>query len=435
MAEPAVIAIKCGRLIDGTGAAPVEDVTLVISGTRIQSIARNGRIPRGAEVIDAGQSTVMPGLIDSHVHLWGIRSDHGLIEQFFRPLEVNVIKAIKDAKALLEAGFTTVRCMGGLPAVMLKLAKAEGSLEGIPRIVAAGHALSQTSTHGDTGFPCAACSDAKSVVHPPVIPGGNLVFDGVDGARKAVREAIKTGSDFIKIMGLVEPRNPGPEPLLEEFDLQEIKAVVGAAAQAGVPVAAHAIGAWTAKRAILAGVKTIEHAVSVDDEVLHLAKQRDVTVVTTLSTFYVLRDHPGEVLLIPFDWTLDRQSAAETWHYVFEAASQSYRLARDGEVRVAAGTDFGGNPLMAMGNNAMELQLLVEHCSFSPLEAIVAATGNGAKACFVNHLTGTLEVGKSADLLVVDGDPLEDISLLRDKNRIRLVMLEGHVEVDRRPPQ
>ncbi|GAI10251.1 unnamed protein product, partial [marine sediment metagenome] len=193
--KPEVKAIKCGRLIDGTGAEPVENATVVIVGSKIKAVGKDMDIPKGARVIDATGKTVMPGLIDSHVHHFGPKTGV-LAETLIRPRELGLIKSIYDSKSALGAGFTTVKDCGGMNAVFLKKAVAEGTLSGLPRIIAAGPMLSQTYGHTDMhSFPL-ECVDMRTSRHGRP----SLLCDGVPECIKATRYALRQGADFIKVM-------------------------------------------------------------------------------------------------------------------------------------------------------------------------------------------------------------------------------------------
>jgi len=419
MAEIEIKAIKGGRLIDGTGAEPIEKATVIIEGSKIKAVGKDIEVPKGARVIDATGKTVMPGLIDSHLHHMGMKTNTFYIESVIRPAELSLIKAIDDSKNLLAAGFTTAKDCGGTNAVFLKKAVAEGTLNGLPRIVAAGYILSQTFGHADTHYFPPECVDARTSKHG----GMTLLCDGVAECIKATRYALRFGADFIKVCttgGVLSERDL---PADVQFNPDETKAIVQTAAQVGKFVTAHSQNSRGSKSAILGGVKTIEHGNETNDEVIALGKEHGTIFVSTLAIGRAIVDHGAEVGMAP--WALAKAKPQ------FNLEVETYKKIRKAGAILAAGTDYLGSPLMPLGKNAIELELLVKYADFTPMETIVAATKNGAMACFMGDKTGTIEAGKFADIIVVDGNPLADIKLLQDVEKIKMVMLEGKVEVDR----
>jgi len=421
MAEAESKVIKGGRLIDGTGREPVEGATVVIEGSKIKAVGKDVEIPKGAKVINAVEKTVMPGLIDSHIHHTGMKTDT-MVEALVRPRELSLIKSIYDSKALLAAGFTTVKDCGGTNGVFLKKAVAEGTLTGLPRIVAAGHGLSQTYGHADIHFFPPEYADARTSKHTGRV-GQGLICDGIPECIKATRYALRQGADFIKVCttgGVISERD---FPSDVQFNLDEIRAIVQTAAQVDKFVTAHCQNSRGAKNSILGGIKTIDHANEINDEVVELAKENGVIFVSTLAILWVIVDHGAEVGMAP--WAVEKAKRQQ------ELICESYkRIHRAGAI-LAAGTDYVGSPMMPLGKNAIELELLVKHCDFTPMDAMVAVTKNGAMACFMGDKTGTIEPGKFADIIIVDGDPLADIKILQNLDKIEMVMLEGKIEIER----
>ncbi|GAH47576.1 unnamed protein product, partial [marine sediment metagenome] len=249
--------------------------------------------------------------------------------------------------------------------------------------------------------------------------GDGLLCDGVDECIKATRYALREGADFIKVMttgGVLSERD---KPADIQFNLDEIKAIVQTAAQVGAFVTAHCQNAKGAKNSILCGIKTIDHAAEVDDEVLELAKENDVIFVSTLAIARRMIDHGAEAG-VP-SWAMEK--AKTRWGLLCE----SHKKIHEAGAIFAAATDYFGSPLTPFGTNAIELELLVNCCDFTPMNAIVAATKYGAMACFMGDKTGTIEPGKFADIIVVDGNPLVDIRILQNLEKIKMVMLEGKV--------
>jgi len=434
MTEVEVKVIKGGRLIDGTGAEAIEGTTVIIEGSKIKAVGKGIEIPRGAKVIDATGKTVMPGLIDSHMHFYGFQAGGGGFEGAARPRELALIKAIQDAKNLLAAGFTMARDPCNILAVFLKTAVAEGSLSGIPRIVAAGYPISQTGGNVDTFFYPPECADVRTSRHTSILQGANLQCDGVDECIKATRYAIRHGADFIKAFatGLWGERPSYPYEF--HFSVNELKAIVETAAAVGKTVTVHSTNSTGTKNAIIAGVQSIEHAFETNDEVIALAKEHGTIFVSTLTIGEVQMQVEPQRVPMGFGYILPLEQVKAELEVVKKTQVMAYdsysRIHKAGLV-LAAGTDSNATPGLELGKDAKELELLVKYCDFTPMEAIVAATKNGAMACFMGDKIGTVEPGKFADIIVVDGDPLADIKLLQDVERIKMVMLEGKVEVDR----
>ena len=407
------IALVNGFLIDGSGSPPVDRAVVVVENGRISAVGPAGEVevPSDAEVIDVGGMTIMPGLIDAHMHFMGTRT-HRLEEYFVIPEQVRLLRCVRDAEALLEAGFTTVKDCGGTNGLYLKMAIKEGSVRG-PRVLAAGHVLSQTFGHGDIHFLPIEWVRQK-------IP---TICDGVDECRRAARYALREGADFIKICATGGVLSMRDRPEHTQFSFDEIRAIVEEAGKVGTFVSAHAQGTEGIKIAIAAGVKTIDHGIYLDEEAIRMMKERGVILVPTLSIAYQIVTKGKEAGII--EWGVRKATEA------FEHHLKSVKMAYEAGVKIATGTDFGGPPLWKMGTNAMELELLVEKAGFKPIDAIVSATKIAAEACGLADKIGTIEAGNMADIIVVNGNPLEDIKVLRKVDNIRLVMKEGKIEVNR----
>jgi imidazolonepropionase-like amidohydrolase len=420
-----IIVIKCGTLIDGTGAKPKRNSVVVVEGERIKAVGKEGevKIPRKAKKteVDASGKTVMPGLIDSHLHLIGLKTDRILEEELVRPPELGLIKSVYDAVDLLEAGFTTVKDCGGY-GIYLKRAIAEETMRG-PRILSAGYTLSQTAGHGDVHFLPVEWVDAR-VSRRKSFLVMSLLCDGVPECIKAARYALRQGADFIKVMASGGVMSMLDRPEHTQFTLDELKAIVEEARHVGKFVTAHCQGTEAMKNCITAGVKTIDHAFYPDDEVIRMAKERgDVVFVPTLSINWRIVTGGVEAGYQP--WAVEK--GREVWEVTKKNIARFYRAG----LTVASATDFCGSPLLRHGDNAMELELLVKHCGFKPMDAIVAATRNGAKACGLENEIGTIEKEKLADIIIVDGDPVKDIRVLQDKRKMKMVVKEGKIETRR----
>ncbi len=408
-----------GRLIDGTGSTPAKQAIVVIEGEKIKKVGKESEIeiPNEAELIDASGKTIMPGLIDSHMHFMGLVSDKFVEEGIVRPEELGIIKAVFDAADLLEAGFTTVKDCGSRGGIFLKKAMKEEWSKGIiraPRVLAAGRALSQTFGHGDAHY--LPIEYAKQL--------NPCICDGVPECIKAARLALREGADFIKVMTSGGVMSQLDRPEHAQFTLEEIRAIVREAEKVGTFVTAHCQGTEAMKLSIEGGIRTIDHAFYPDDEAIEMAIEKNVAFVPTLSINQQIIKGGVEAGYPP--WAVEK--AEEAWKETCKNIEKSHKAG----VPICAATDFCGSPLLKFGKNAMELELLVKKCHFKPMEAIVAATKNAAEyACNLGDKIGTIKEGKLADIIVVDGDPLGDITILQELERIKMVMRNGKIEVNR----
>jgi len=391
--------------------------SVVVEGSRIVDVGSEGsvEVPKDAEVIDLGGMYLLPGLIDAHLHLVGMRTGDFVKEPLLTPYETFVARVVKDLEELIYSGFTTVGDAGSLIAVKIKQAVNEGTVVG-PRIIAAGLTLSPTFGHGDTHYLPIEYVDFRTT--KKLTPLTSLICDGVDECRKAARYALREDADFIKIMATGGVLSQKDRPEYRQFTLEEIKAIVDEARAAGRFVHAHAQGTEGIKNAILGGVKVIAHAIYIDEECSALAKDLDVVVVPTFSIVNKILSI-GSKIGIP-EWGLRKAEEANKAH--ISNIRKAYRLG----VKIATGTDFCGGPLR-MGDNALEIKLLVENVGMEPKEALIAATRVAAEAVGLKDVVGTIEKGKIADLIAVSGNPLNNLDILMNKENIKLVIKEGRV--------
>jgi imidazolonepropionase-like amidohydrolase len=403
------VAITGVRLIDGTGTDPIERATVVLDGERI---ARAGamddvKIPKGALVIDGEGMTLLPGLIDCHVHVFG-QWGYDLLRGLMTPPSLSLLYAVPNVRATVDAGITTVRDAGGCPAGV-KVAIERGLFPG-PRMLVSVSFLSQTGGHGDNMMPC--CIDLGDNKLPDV-PFG--VVDGEEEMRHKVREILRAGADWIKLCTSGGVLSSADSPHHAQFTVAEIATAVYEAGAQGKRCLAHAQSNQGIKNAIEAGVASIEHGIYLDDEAIEMMLKRGVYLVPTLKAPQDVLDlaaaRPG---LLP-DYAINKSREVMSTHRA------SFRQAVEAGVKIAMGTDTGVGP---HGGNARELGLMVEN-GMTPMQAIVASTRSAAELLRLDDRLGTVAEGKLADLLLVHGNPLEDINALADTERLALVLKGG----------
>ena len=402
--------IRAAHLFDG--AAERHDVVIQIEGDRIKAVGAT--VPPGARVIDFGPAfTVLPGLIDCHVHLSN-RADHFDPIWAFKDTPMQqAFAAVVNARRTLEAGFTTVRDLGGLPFIARDLRESidEGFVVG-PRVVASGPGLSITGGHGDlNGY----SPTVTSRLYPE---DRDFQFaDGVDQVRQTVRAQIKHGVDVIKIHASGGVLSRGDQPGAPQFTLEELKVAVEEAHKAGRRIAAHAHGARSIKDAVLAGVDSIEHGSLIDDEGIRLMKEHGTFLVSDIyDDDYILAEGP-RLGLEPAQLEKERQLG--------QLQRDNFAKSVKGGVRVAFGTDASVYP---HGDNARQFFYMVKY-GLTPAQAIHAATGDAAVLIDRARDVGTLAPGKYADLIAVRGDPLQDVRVLE---KVPFVMKGGAIVKDAR---
>ena len=404
-----MLAITNGVIIDGRGGDPLMG-TILIEGERITALGRQDQvtIPRDATVVDAMGGSILPGLIDSHVHFLLEYPDimRGLITQ----PSMRLLQAIPRMRATMEAGITTVRDAGGSPAG-LKIAVERGIVAG-PRMQIAVSMITQTGGHGDGFYPC--CVDLGFFgMRFYDVPDG--VADGVDEVRKVAREILRAGADWIKLATTGGVLSTSDAPTSSQLTVEEIATAVYEAAAQEKRCMAHAQGSQGIKNALLGGVASIEHGVYLNDELIDLMLEKDIylvpTLVAPLAVVEFAREHPD---------ILPPMMAAKA-KGVIEAHQKSFRRAVEAGVKVAMGTDSG---VGRHGENGRELQLMVEN-GMTPMQAIVASTANAAQLLHLDGMVGTLEEDKVADVIVVDGEVSSDIRRIADPANVKLVLKGG----------
>ena len=392
-----VIAIHHVRLIDGTGQT-IEPATVIVREHTIATAgpSRTTSMPRGATRVNGRGLTLLPGLIDCHVHLcWRGEADVVKAVEQETPIET-LLKASRSAGQTLEAGVTTVRDVGSRDHLIFALKKAiDNGLTPGPRIIGAGLAICMVGGH------------LRRVIAQEV--------EGVEQVRQVVRQQIVAGAEVIKVIASGGVLTPGTSPEQAQMTLDELSAAVDEAKRAGRKVAAHAHGASGMKNAIHAGVHSIEHATLMDEEAAGLFEKQAVYMVPTLSalaTTGACRRGCG----IPDD-ALEKAKAMTKRH------QSSFRQAHQRGLLIAMGTD-AGTPFNYHGDNAQELERMVAY-GMSPMEAILTSTSAAARLIGIDDQVGTIEPGKQADIVLIEGNPLKKINLLRDRSRIVGVMKAG----------
>ena len=403
-----IVALEAERMIDARGGPPVEPAVVVVEGERITAAGSPAQIkvPEGAKRIALGARTVLPGLIDAHVHLKGWRSSNPN-DILVTPHPLAALRAAADCRKLLHAGFTTVRDCGGCLGPNLRDAIAAREIPG-PRILTAYRGLSQTGR-------------VEKVTWAADITPLRQEVDGVDECRRVVREHIGLGADLIKVSITGRVYAPQSDPGQTAYTLEEIRAVVDEAHRMGRRVAAHAQATQGIKNGILAGVDSIEHGIYLDQEACELMRERNTALVPTLAYFHRIATL-GESHGSP-------AYAVRKAREVVDAHMKSFALALRMKLRIGMGTDFEGSPLFPHGENGMELELMVQG-GMPAGDVIVAATATNAAILGIEKKLGTIATGKIADLIAVPGNPLKEISLLR---RVEFVMQGGRVACSRIP--
>ena len=399
-----------GFLIDGNGGTPVIDSIVIVKGSRIEEVGKKEDfdLPSDATVFDISERIIMPGLMDAHTH----NTSYGFADMAkgntIDYVAMRTMNSYLNFKKTLQAGITTVREMGArayIDIAVRDLVNA-GKIEG-PRIIAAGMGINQEGGHA------AVCAG------PPWVKlemGIAEVADGPSACRKAVRKQVRMCCDVIKIWatsGIYDPVAGRPR---REFSDEELRVIVEEAHVARRKVAAHAHSPEAIIACLEAGVDSIEHAMFIDEECMALMIKKSAYWVPTISVMHNMAHGANKGVI---------KSAVENSVRALKAQKEGFQKAMKMGVKIAMGTDSGG-PLTYHGNNAFELQLM-NSWNLPEMDCIVASTRNTAELFGIIDQVGTVEKGKLADLIVIDGNPLNDIKVLQEKDKILLIMKEGKI--------
>ena len=400
--------IHAGRLINGRDGEVQEKMSILIEDGKIKEV-QPGFVEAddSSQLIDLSEHTVMPGLMDMHTHLMMQHHKKVYSDKFFMNESDFALRSTVYAKRTLMAGFTTVRDLGdnGINSVSLRKAIDEGWIVG-PRIFTAGKSLATTGGHADP------TNGQKGIFKQDAGPILGVV-NGVADARKAVRQRYKDGADLIKLTatgGVLSLAASGQNP---QFTKEELEMIVQIAKDYEMTVAVHAHGAEGMKRAVLAGVDSIEHGTFMTPEIMRLMKERGTYLVPTISAGIWVGEKAEEEDYFP---AVVRPKAREIGPVILKTFARAYKAG----VPIAFGTDSAVTP---HGDNAREFELMVVG-GMTPMEAIQSATVQAAKLLKIDDRLGTIEQGMVADIVAVKGDPLDDIKIMRD---IRFVMKNGVV--------
>ena len=405
---PGIVAIRAARLFDGKADAAIADAVVLVQGTRISAVGSRLAIPPGAQVIDLGDSTILPGFVDAHTHVTDESSDDwnaDAVAGLRRTVPEATLRAAEFARRTLMAGFTTIRDVGSSEYidVGLRNAIASGMAVG-PRMLVAVHSLGARGGHCDTnGLPFQRLGPEPGIA--------NGIASGPEQFRDAVRFQIKDGADVIKVCATGGVLSLGDDVGAAQVTQAEMDAIVDEAHRLGRKTAAHAHGAEGAKVAIRAGIDSIEHGSFLDDEAVRMMRERGTFLVPTLMAGEyaggrkVTRKYPPEIAAKALQ-ALDGRSAA-------------FKRAAGAGVRIAFGTDSGVSP---HGRNAEEFALLVEHGLSTA--AALRTSSVAAVLLGIDRTTGTIEAGKEADIVAAPGDALRSIAATE---KVRFVMKGGKI--------
>ncbi|MFH4908312.1 metal-dependent hydrolase family protein [Staphylococcus cohnii] len=400
--------IKNINLIDGTGSAIQQNVDVIIQDHRFKTIGQNLN-HENHEIIDGTDKYLLPGMIDSHVHI--MEEMRPLTDKLATPFSYTFYRAIDHLKRTVNCGITTVRDALGADQG-IKEAVQNGLILG-PRMQISVNALTITGGHGDK-LTKSGITMPSFIEDYPGLPTG--ICDGVEEVRKKVREMLRAGADVIKVHATGGVTSPTDHPDFTQFSIEELKVMVEEAQFRGNrKVMAHAQGLQGVKNCIAAGIHSIEHGIYLDDEAIEKMKAQGTFLVPTLL---------APVSVIEFADELGMsEGSVEKSKEVLKAHTTSFTKAVNAGVKIAMGTDAG---VFKHGTNLRELELMVEH-GMTPMQAIVASTKTAAECLGYDNEIGTIETDKKADFIIVDDNPLDRIGILKNPDNIKIVGIDGEI--------
>lgn len=402
-----------GRVLDGNGGAPIEKGAVVLEDNRIRLVCQQSQLPDNptAEVYELEDGTIMPGLIDAHVHMgWGSAT---AVDWISMTPQLSMARALRDMAQLRQQGYTAFRDLGS-DVLLMRPAVAEGLLD-VPRIFGAGRIISQIGGHGDVYQKLSL--EASQRAYSPA-----FIVNGVDEVRRACRINARNGADLIKIMttGGVFSQGDKATPH-SHFSQEEIRAAVEEAENMGSYVSTHAQATRGIKMALKNGVKCIEHGFYLDEECIELMVKNDCYLVPTLAIMHASKLYfQGKEGVLPY--------LKEKTEKSYEAHYRSLEMARKAHITVGVGCDFLGDAAFGCpySEATLELEWLCV-AGYTPMEVITMATKVNARLLQMEEQLGTLETGKLADVLLVEGRPDEDIRVLRRSDHVKLVVQDGRI--------
>ncbi len=418
-----LVAIKAGLLIDGNGGEPIENAVILVEGKKIKQVGGEAdvQIPADAKIIDTAGKTVMPGMMDIHIHV-GMFNNRTFknyrVAQWEVTPHLQQMYALFHAQLCFEMGFTTLRDMGLLSSrglftqetVAVREIINAGCIAG-PRLLVSGFAI-MTCSHLELILPKAAMRT------DPFLTG-----DGPWELRRQARLAVRQGADVVKACASGGGGTDDEEPDIRNMTYEELEAIVDEAHALNKPCASHCFTPESQMNAVRAGVDTIEHMVFHTEESLNKIKEANIPMIPTLAH---RTDHAIEIRreIGTAEFVLEKMKTIQPNCY------NTFQKCHELGIHIAMGTDMGYEP--GMGTNAYELEIYCD-LGMSPMDAILTATRNAAQAIGMGKSLGTIEADKLADILVVEGNPLNDIRILQERENIQVVMKEGDVYIDRRP--
>jgi imidazolonepropionase-like amidohydrolase len=401
-----VLAFRHARVLSCTGADPLDDATVVVEDGVIKDVVASTSRVRADDTVDCRGRTLMPGLIDAHVHVCSLDLEVGR-EQRDYPTSLMAYAIGQVMRETLDQGYTTVRDAGGADWGM-KEAVDRGLIPG-PRMFVSGRPLSQSGGHGDSR---SRAQDSVGCVCGAHLGMVDNIADGIDGVRRAVREQLRRGADAIKVMASGGVASPTDKLESLQYTVAELSAAVEEASHAGTYVLAHAYSAEAIRIAVEAGVRSIEHGNLLDEPTAALMAERGAFLVPTFVAYEKLHEHGRALGFAP-----EKLAKLDD---VLGAGLDGLVRARDAGVRIASGSDLLG-PLAVHKTRELAIKAKV----LGAAETLIATTRTNAELLGISAEVGTIEPGKRADLLVVDGDPLVDIAVLQDLEKVCVIVKAG----------